>query len=66
MKNLSPTPVMCQHVIELTPDELLHIEGGSGFWEDIFYFTGATLKCIYVFGKTAGEFQSSLPPSLKK
>lgn len=66
MKKLSSMSGNCQHITELTPEEILSIEGGSSFWEDVFYVAGMTLKCIYVFGKTAGEFQSSLPPSLKK
>ncbi|MES2330374.1 MAG: hypothetical protein V4539_12275 [Bacteroidota bacterium] len=66
MKRISLTPDNYQQVTELSPEELLLIEGGSGFWEDLLYVVGMTAKCIYVFGKTAGEFQSSLSPSLKK
>ncbi len=51
---------------DLTTDELLSVEGGSGFWEDIAYAAGVTAKCFYVFVKTASEFQASLPPNLKK
>lgn len=51
---------------ELTTDELVAVEGGSGFWEDLAYAAGVTVKCFYVFVKTAGEFQASLPPHLKK
>ncbi len=49
----------------LDQKEMIQIEGGS-FWKDLAYVAGVTLKCIYVFGKTAGEFQASLSPSLKK
>lgn len=50
---------------ELTDAELTGIEGGS-FWEDVFYVAGVTAKCIWVFSKTAAEFQTSLPANLKK
>jgi bacteriocin-like protein len=50
---------------ELTNAELITIEGG-GFWGQFFYLIGATAKSIWVFSKTAAEFQTSLPPSLKK
>ncbi len=44
---------------------MISIEGGS-FFEDIAFVAGATLKCIYTFTKSAAEFQTSLPPNLKK
>lgn len=49
----------------LTADEALLVEGGS-FWGDVAYVAGATLKSIWVFCKTAAEYQASLPPNLKK
>lgn len=49
----------------LSSSELEKIEGG-GFWGDLFYRVGITCRCFYEFAKTAGEYQSSLPPSLKK
>lgn len=52
-------------LVSLNQNELISIEGGS-FWEDAAYLIGATAKCIWVFAKTASEFQSSLPPNLKK
>lgn len=52
-------------VTDLTMDELLAVEGGS-FWKDAAFLFGATVKCIWVFAKTASEFQASLPPNLKK
>jgi len=52
-------------LVALNQHELISLEGGS-FWEDLAYAFGATAKCIWTFAKTAGEFQSSLPPSLKK
>jgi hypothetical protein len=61
MKNLD-----CYNLHELNSNEIYSIEGGSGFWEDLAYCTFATLKTIYVFGKTAAEYQASLPANLKK
>jgi hypothetical protein len=49
----------------LSSKELETIEGG-GFWGDVFYRVGVTFRCFYEFAKTAGEYQASLPPSLKK
>jgi|GEM_PF-701005 hypothetical protein len=49
----------------LSSKELEIIEGG-GFWGDLFYTVGVTFRCFYEFAKTAGEYQASLPPSLKK
>jgi hypothetical protein len=50
---------------ELSQKEAMTLEGGS-IWGDAAYLLGATLKCIWVFAKTAGEYQASLPPTLKK
>jgi hypothetical protein len=61
MKNLN-----CYNLIELNSNEFFSIEGGTGFWEDAAYCVFATLKTIYVFGKTASEYQHSLPANLKK
>ncbi len=63
MKNLTLTSF--DSLVALNQQELISLEGGT-FWDDIAYVLGATAKCIYVFAKTASEFQSSLPPSLKK
>ena len=52
-------------LVALTQHELIFLEGGS-FWEDISYLTAVTAKCIWTFAKTASEFQTSLPPNLKK
>lgn len=52
-------------LVELNQHELISLEGGS-FWEDLARLTGATAKCIWIFAKTAAEFQTSLPPNLKK
>lgn len=49
----------------LSSKELEIIEGG-GFWGDLFYKVGVTFRSFYEFTKTAGEYQASLPPSLKK
>jgi hypothetical protein len=49
----------------LTSNEMLTVNGG-GFFGDLFYVFGATAKSIYVFCKTASEFQHSLPANLKK
>ncbi|MBR2649421.1 MAG: ComC/BlpC family leader-containing pheromone/bacteriocin [Sediminibacterium sp.] len=51
---------------QLSNEELLTINGGSGFWEDVAYITGRTLRCIWEFSKTASEYQHSLPANLKK
>jgi len=40
--------------------------GGDGFWYTVGYVIGATVKGLYVFTKTAAEYQSSLPANLKK
>jgi hypothetical protein len=61
MKNLD-----CYNLHELNSNEIYSIEGGRGFWEDAAYYAFATLKTIYVFGKTAAEYQASLPANLKK
>lgn len=50
----------------LSADELTAVNGGDGFWETLGFVIGATLKTIYVVGKTASEYQSSLPSGLKK
>ncbi len=50
---------------ELDKDELKTVNGGS-FWADFAYATAVTARCIWEFGRTASEFQASLPPSLKK
>lgn len=49
----------------LDQKEMIQIEGGS-FWKDLAYVAGVTMKCLYVFSKTVGEFQASLPANLKK
>jgi len=66
MEKLLLIPGNSQQVTGLTPEELLLIEGGSSFWEELFYVAGVTAKSIYVFAKTASEFQTSLSSSLKK
>jgi hypothetical protein len=53
-------------LISLSAEDLTSVNGGSGFWETLGYIIGATAKTIYVFGKTAAEYQSSLPANLKK
>ena len=63
MKNL--TLESFDSLVALNQHELITLEGGS-FWEDLAYAAAATAKCIWVFAKTASEFQASLPPSLKK
>lgn len=63
MKNLTLTSF--DSLVALNQQELISLEGGT-FWEDLAYATAVVGKCIYVFGKTASEFQASLPPSLKK
>ncbi len=50
----------------MSADELAAANGGDGFWETLGYVIGATLKTIYVVGKTASDYQSSLPSGLKK
>jgi len=52
-------------LVALNQHELISLEGGS-FWEDISKLTADVGKCIWTFAKTAAEFQSSLPPNLKK
>lgn len=49
----------------LSPDELRDTCGGS-FWYDLAYATAAFAKGVIEFGKTAMEFQHSLPANLKK
>ncbi len=66
MKSLSAKTNGHTQLTELTHQELLSIEGGSTFWEDFFYAVGVTVKSVYVFTKTAAEFQHSLPSNLKK
>lgn len=56
----------CSYLTNLSEDDLFSINGGSGFWEDLAFVAGATAKCIYVFAKTAVEYQHSLPANLKK
>ncbi|MCF1715263.1 hypothetical protein L0U88_11555 [Flavihumibacter sp. RY-1] len=55
---------------ELSMEQLQCIEGGidegTSFWYDVFYTIGATAKGIITFAKTAMDYQSSLPPNLKK
>lgn len=52
-------------MVFLSPDELHDIYGGS-FWYDLAYATAAFTKGVIEFGKTAMEFQHSLPANLKK
>ena len=49
----------------MTAEEMRCIDGGS-FWEDVGYVLGVTARSFVEFCKTAGEFQASLPPNLKK
>ena len=65
MQNNFLTTESIDSLVALNQHELLSLEGGS-FWHDAAYLLGATAKCIWVFAKTAGEFQSSLPANLKK
>jgi hypothetical protein len=51
---------------QLSEEELFMINGGSGFWEDVAFIAGRTVRCIWEFSKTASEFQHSLPANLKK
>ncbi|MCA6441341.1 MAG: ComC/BlpC family leader-containing pheromone/bacteriocin [Sediminibacterium sp.] len=51
---------------QLSNEELLMINGGSGFWEDVAFVAGRTVRCIWEFAKGAAEFQHSLPANLKK
>jgi len=55
----------CPGMVFLSPDELHDICGGS-FWYDLAYATAAFSKGVIEFGKTAMEFQHSLPANLKK
>lgn len=65
MKNNFLTIESIDSLVALNQYELCTLEGGS-FWEDLAYITAAAGKCIWTFAKTAAEFQSSLPPNLKK
>jgi len=51
---------------DMTDADMVAVNGGDSFWETLGYIVGATAKCIYVFSKTAAEYQASLPPNLKK
>jgi len=51
---------------DMTSADMMDVNGGDSFWEIAGYVIGVTLKTLYVVGKTAGEYQGSLPPSLKK
>lgn len=51
---------------QLSDEELFMINGGSGFWEDVAFVAGRTIRCIWEFSKTAAEYQHSLPSNLKK
>lgn len=61
MKNLNS-----YDLFELNISETFSIQGGTDFWEDAAYLISATVKTIYVFAKTAVEYQASLPANLKK
>jgi hypothetical protein len=49
----------------LSNDELSTVNGG-GFWGTVGYIIGATAKSIYIFTKSAADYQASLPANLKK
>jgi hypothetical protein len=49
----------------LSHDELCTVNGG-GFWGTLGYVIGATAKSIYIFAKSAADYQASLPANLKK
>ena len=50
---------------ELSFEELNETNGGNLFY-DLAYAIGATAKSVVYFCQKASEFQSSLPPNLKK
>jgi hypothetical protein len=58
----------------LTLAEMQAVKGGddggptkdTSFAHDLFYYAGKVARGIWEFGKTASEYQHSLPPSLKK
>ncbi len=52
-------------LVMLTNEELINIDGGS-FWHDLAYAIGYTAHAIYEIGRAGGEYQQSLPSSLKK
>jgi len=51
---------------DMTTADMMNVNGGDSVWEIVGYYIGVGLKTLYVVGKTAGEYQGSLPPSLKK
>jgi hypothetical protein len=53
-------------LISLNSDDMSIINGGDSIWETLGYILGATAKTLYMVGKTAGEYQASLPANLKK
>jgi hypothetical protein len=63
MKNLNLTEM---NLNPLANHELEKTNGGDGVLEWAGELVGKTLYCIYIFGKTAAEYQASLPANLKK
>jgi hypothetical protein len=50
----------------LNDHDLYHVNGGDSPWETLGFIIGATAKSIYIFCKSAADYQASLPPNLKK
>ncbi len=63
MKNLNLKAMSLNPLVNY---ELEKTNGGDGVLEWAGELVGKTLYCIYIFSKTASEYQHSLPANLKK